>query len=233
MIMKAMLLSFVIGVTVSACASAALVLTPGDAIIGGEVVGAGFLQGRSGAGPGNSWPVAESPSDAINGFFGGSGEKYLNRGGQDTGMIITPTTGPSIVTSLTLWNANDVDGRRPTSFSLLGTNATILDGGEGFSHSLSLFTPIASGPTGLPVGTNNPRRPVVGPPYTEGLRSTVSFANDTAYTSYLLYFPTLANQFSWMQISEVALDGTVVPEPSTALLGFLGSVFLMRRRRQA
>jgi hypothetical protein len=231
--MKTIYLSVVLGVIAPGFASAALVLTPSDGVIGGEVVGADFVQGRSGAGPGNSWPTAESPSDAINGFFGGSGEKYLNRAGQGSGMIITPTTGASVVTRLTLWNANDVDGRRPTSFALLGTNATILDGGEGASFSLGLFTMIASGATGLPSGTNNPTRAVVGPPYAEGLRSTVSFANDTAYTSYLLYFPTLANQFSWMQISEVALDGTVVPEPSTTLLALLGSAFLRRRRRPA
>jgi hypothetical protein len=64
---------------------------------------------------------------------------------------------------------------------------------------------------------------------------TVNFANSTAYKSYMVIFPTVKGEpaANSMQIGEVELHGTVVPEPSAiALLGLstLGVLSLRRRR---
>ena len=114
--------------------------------------------------------------------------KYLNFDKLDTGLTIT--TGGGVVTGLGLTSANDAPERDPASFVLSGSN----DGGV-------TFTEIASGDV-----------PAFGDRFE---RRTVSFDNSTAYTTYELVFPTVANAgaANSMQIAEVELLGTAGEVP--------------------
>jgi hypothetical protein len=61
-----------------------------------------------------------------------------------------------------------------------------------------------------------------------------TFANTTAYASYVLTFPTVRNSATAnsMQVGEITFDG-VVPEPgTTALTGGVALLGLVRRRRK-
>ena len=112
-----------------------------------------------------------------------SSTKYLNFDKLDTGLTIT--TGGGVVTGLGLTSANDAPERDPASFVLSGSN----DGG-------ATFTEIATGDIAA---------------FAERFeRQEVSFDNSTAYTTYQLVFPTVANAdaANSMQIAEVELLGT-------------------------
>jgi hypothetical protein len=205
-------------------AGAANVLAPGDFIRGGQVVGGEFQVGVVGTAAGvNNWPAAEPPEDVINGIIGGGGEKYLNFAELNTGIVVTPAFGPSIVTSIEFWVANDAEERDPASYELWGTNAPV---GAAGPYNLGDFSLISGGALALPL----PRDTV---PDALGSSQVVTFANASAYSSYMLVFPTVKNEATAnsMQISEVQFDG-VVPEPGSILLliGAAG-VGLLRRRR--
>ena len=207
-------------------AHAANLLTPSDAIIGGAVIGSDFVAGVTGtAGGANNWPGAEPPSDMINGLIGGGGEKYLNFFKLNTGVIITPAAGLSVINSMTLWVANDAPERDPASFELYGTNAAVSGGGP---FPLSGFSLISSGPLALPDDRDITTD-------TTGFSQEVAITGAGAFSSYLLVFPTVKNAAAAnsMQISEVQFNATVVPEPSVALLGALGALGLVGRRRRA
>ena len=107
--------------------------------------------------------------------------KYLNFDKADTGLTIA--TAGSIVTGLGLTSANDAPERDPATFVLSGS----VDGVN--------FTEIASGDV-----------PAFGARFE---RQEVSFANDTAYNTYKLIFPTVVNPdaANSMQIAEVELLG--------------------------
>ena len=107
--------------------------------------------------------------------------KYLNFDKADTGLTIS--TAGSIVTGLGLTSANDAPERDPATFVLSGS----VDGVN--------FTEIASGDV-----------PAFGARFE---RQEVSFANDTAYNTYKLIFPTVVNPdaANSMQIAEVELLG--------------------------
>jgi hypothetical protein len=114
--------------------------------------------------------------------------KYLNFDTLDTGLTIT--TGGGVVTGLGLTSANDSPERDPASFVLSGSN----DGG-------ATFTEIASGDI-----------PAFGDRFE---LQEVFFANDAAYTTYELIFPTVADEdgANSMQIAEVELLGTAGEVP--------------------
>ena len=164
---------------------------------------------------------AEPPGDIINGIIGGGGEKYLNFAEVNTGVVITPVFGSSVISSMELWVANDAVERDPASYELRGTNVAI----GGGPYNLSDFALISSGALALP----DPRDTVAD---ALGNSQVVAFANSNAYTSYMLLFPTVKNDTAnSMQISEVQFDG-VVPEPASVLflIGAAG-IGLARRKR--
>ena len=121
-----------------------------------------------------------------------SSTKYLNfDGANDNPSGLTITTSGGVVTGLGLTSANDAPDRDPATFVLSGSN----DGGATFAE-------IASGDV-----------PAFGARFE---RQEVSFANDAAYTTYELVFPTTAGPSTCcMQIAEIELLGTAadVPEP--------------------
>ncbi|NEQ74420.1 MAG: hypothetical protein F6K23_16110 [Okeania sp. SIO2C9] len=194
-------------------ANAAQLLSPSDQIIGGQLSDGQFNVGTDGLLLGsNNWPENELPEELINGAIGGENEKYLNFGEFNTGIIVTPTgaTGGlgSIVSSIEFWVANDAEARDPASYEFYGTNNSI---GGVSSYSIGDFSLISSGSLSLP----SQRDTVTD---TTGFSQIVNFANNVAYTSYMLVFPTVKNSSlaNSMQLSEVQFYGTVVSETPAA-----------------
>ena len=135
--------------------------------------------------PGDTVTASSSNSpgaeQAPNAIDNNPNTKYLNFDKADTGLTIA--TAGSIVTGLGLTSANDAPERDPATFVLSGS----VDGVN--------FTEIASGDV-----------PSFGARFE---RQEVSFANDTAYNTYKLIFPTVVNPdaANSMQIAEVELLG--------------------------
>jgi hypothetical protein len=193
-------------------ASAALltlddVTLPGDPI---QIVN-GVNDGDSASG---APPAAEGVTNAID----NTTNKYLNFLDYGSGFIVTPSRGASVVKAIRLYSANDAPARDPASFILEGATA------PGGPFTLIYGQNVQLGPrnaTGLPIDPN-----------TQNFVD-VSFPNTTQYTTYRVTFPTLSNAGSdvGMQIAEVELLGTIVPEPATLGLLGLGALGLLRRRR--
>lgn len=209
-----------------ATAQGAAIFAPGDAVVGGAVVGSDFVTGVAGTAGGiNNWPAGESPDHTIDGV----GQKYLNFAEVNTGVLITPSFNGgagSVVTSMTLWTANDAVERDPASYELYGTGAAI---GAG-PYPLAGFTLISSGALALPDSRNAGGAAALLPANSQ----TITFPNSSSFTSYLVLFPTVKNSSAnSMQIAEIQLDG-VVPEPATAGLAALSlGALALRRRRKA
>lgn len=217
--------------TLAGCLSisqAASIFTPGDPIIGGVLnfAESEFVVGTVGTSPDtNNWPAAEPPSDLINGLIGGGGEKYLNFAAIDTGVIITPAFGPSIVDSMTLWVANDSPERDPASIEVYGSNAEISGPGP---FSLSDFTLIVDEDLFLPLERNLTTSDEGG--FGDEL---FGIGDGNAYTSYMIVFPTVEDEpflANSMQLSEIQFYG--IPEPGSMALLLSGLGFLAVRRKR-
>ena len=193
------ILALAVGLAFTAVAVAQSDITaPGDAI----VLVNGVNDGDGDAGPP---PAGEVVSHAIDNVT----QKYLNFLDLGSGFSVTPGVGSTFVTGLRLFTANDVEARDPASYRLEGSN-------NGLDFSL-----ISEGALALPAGRNLGSLVTPIDPLTQ-FNQEVSFSNTSAYSSYRVTFPTLkdAAAANSMQIAEVELLGTVVPEPGTwALLG--------------
>lgn len=165
--------------------------------------------------PASSYPGHEGPANAVDGTLG----KYLNFGQTNSGLIVTPAFGESIVDGFQITTANDSPERDPASWELYGTNDAIIseDNGQGNMENWVL---IDSGSLALPEERDT-------------LADLVSVSGgSTAYTSYKMLFPTLkdADAANSMQIAEIQFTG--VPEPTTICLLGLGGLSLLRRRKR-
>ena len=212
----------VLGLFVTAqTASAALltlddVTTPGDPI---QVVNGVSDDTTIADAGGNNPPLAEGVANAID----NTTTKYLNFLDFNSGFIVTPTRGATqggtIVRAIRLYTANDSSVRDPASFIL-----------EGATSPNGPFTVLAASNVNLP-GERNAGGQALDPNSQNFL--DYAFQNTRAFTSYRLTFPTLRDGVgaNSMQIGEVELLGTIIPEPATLGLVSIGALGLLRRRR--
>ncbi|MBN8457826.1 MAG: hypothetical protein J0M04_08305 [Verrucomicrobia bacterium] len=162
-----------------------------------------FVVGAYGSG---TYPGGESPAKAVD---NDPSTKYLNFGKEGNGLTFSAPTGNySLVTALTLSQADDAPARDVASFTLRGST-------DGIN-----FTDIV---------TNQP----IGGEMGMYESDTVSFANSTPYRDYQFVVTGLrssgnANSF---QFGELQLHGTLVPEPTFGTLGLLGTLAFFRRRK--
>ena len=185
------------------------ILTPGDFIIAVDKDG------------GSRYPSAENPSDAIDGSVS---TKYLNFGRENSGFIVTPSYGVSMVTGFRITTANDVEARDPSSYEIYGTNETIksTDNSNGMAENWTL---IASGSLSLPSER-----------LTEG--ELELFDNSEFYTSYKVIFPTVKNpgtsittgnamqiaEFQFYSMDEVVSSPVIIKQPQSQTISEGSSV---------
>lgn len=161
----------------------------------------------------SSFPPGENPSLAID---GDPSTKYLNFGGDQTGFIVTPGVGASIVDGFTITTANDAPDRDPVGYTLFGTNDAITSA-ENSGGTDENWVVIQSG--------------TLTPPSERFTEYGVSIdGNNTSYTSYRFDVDTVGGS-PLMQIGEIQFEGRLIPEPSSAVLMALGLLPMLRRRR--
>lgn len=200
----------VIALAASSASAQFDVTAPGDSIQ--LVNGVNDGDGNSGPPPG-----AEGVERAIDDFT----QKYLNFLDLGSGFIVTPSVGSTTLGGLRFYTANDAIERDPASYLLEGSN----NGTD--------FTLISEGALALPLDRNpGGTAPANAINPATMFTQEVSFANDSAYTSYRLTFPTLrdAAVANSMQIGEVEFLSQV-PEPSAIVLAGLGLVAVVGARR--
>lgn len=174
----------------SAASAQTPILTPSDTLIAIDITPSNFSR----------YPAAENPAKAIDGIIppmgSTTGNKYLNFGRVETGLMVTPGLGATTINGIQLATANDgLGAREPKSYAVFGTNDPIdhlvADNGNSTGYDWTL---ISQG-TLAPPATSNTLYPVV------------NFANATAWTSYRVLFPSLANDNNGccMQVAEVRL----------------------------
>jgi len=120
--------------------------------------------------------------------------KYLHFSKLNTGFIVTPTSGASVIGGISLTSANDAAERDPATYAVYGSN----DGGV-------TFTLISSGNVGF---TSRAQERIINFPR----------AASKSYTTYKVLFPTVSNATAAnsMQIAEVKLLAAAAPENAAA-----------------
>ena len=116
------------------------VLSPGDSILAVHFA------------PDSSYPGGEAPAFAIDGTL----DKYLNFGADNSGFIVTPSSGADVVRSFRITTANDSPERDPAMWELYGTDdpITSADNSQGLAENWTL---IDSGSVALPDDRDTPR----------------------------------------------------------------------------
>ncbi len=157
---------------------------PGDAIIG--VPNDGLrIPGDNNFG----WPATELPQYVIDDQIL---TKYLHFKGETepTGIRVTPSVGPTVVTGISLTSANRREDRDPVEWELSGSNDSIS----------GPYTLIASGTIDDFAGA------MPWPRHTKN-ETPITFANNVEYKHYQLMFPAVRDPdaANSMQISEIEL----------------------------
>ena len=199
---------------VSAQSASAALLTLDDVTLPGDpvLVVNGVNDGDGSSGPP---PATEGVANAID----NTTNKYLNFLDFGSGLIVSPSRGPSNVKAIRIYSANDASARDPSSFILEGAQSP--NGPFSVIYGSTITLPGDRNAAGLPIDPN-----------TQAF-TTVSFVNNATYNSYRITFPTLRDAVAGgsMQIAEVELLGTIIPEPAALGLVSIGALGLLRRRR--
>ena len=161
-------------------------------------------------------PASKYPADQASTYVidGNINNKYLNFGKENSGFIVTPNFGSSVVRAFEIWTADDISDRDPTNWMLYGTTDTItsIDNSRGTDENWTL---IDSGYISLPDERN-----------TYG--GFVAVSNNTPYTSYKMIFPEIKDSSAnSMQIAEIQFD--TIPEPAALVFLSICSLALLRR----
>lgn len=136
----------------------------------------------------SSYPAAENPPLVIDGSVD---TKYLNRAGEYSGFIVTPSA-PAAVKSFKMWTANDATERDPDAYQIWGRNTDYTETDNSISFAEG-WTLIAEGAVALPTG-----RKVEGP--------LVVVNNSASYKHYKVIFNSLrTNGNSLMQLADMQL----------------------------
>ena len=120
----------------------------------------------------------QTPAKVIDGNTNGNvGGYYANDGKENSGFIVVPSCGASIVNGLKFWAFSD-DSGRPTGYEIYGTNESIKsqDNSNGKAEEWTLIT--SGSELSFPERT-----------YNEG--ELILFENATSYMAYKVVFPTL------------------------------------------
>ena len=141
---------------------------------------AGFPTTSNGQG---AWPGGENPNNTID---NNTGSKFLTFAKFNTGIIVTPTSGSSIVSALRLTSANDAPERDPSLYVLYGSNNY-----DPANAAAATWTAISA--NSIPAFSGR------------GVTQTVGFQNAAAYTTYKLLFPTVRDPVgaNGMQVAEI------------------------------
>lgn len=171
-------LTAVLGLASMLSAPAASLLAPGDAIFSYDLDA------------NDQFPSNEAPADGVD---GNAGTKYLNFGGRQSGIIMTPTSGSSSVQSFNFITGNDAPERDPTSYLLFGTNDVITSTNlgttenrqnvNGFNENWTFISGGALNLPGVPDGGFGTERGATSAP--------IDIVNGSSYNSYWMVFPTL------------------------------------------
>ncbi len=136
----------------------------------------------------SAYPAAENPPAVIDGSVT---TKYLNRAGEYTGFIVTPSAAAA-VKSFKMWTANDATERDPDAYQIWGRNTDYTETDNGFTTADG-WTLIAEGAVALPTARQ-----------TEGPLVVVN--NNASYKHYKVIFPSLrTNGNALMQLADMQL----------------------------
>ncbi|WP_145382605.1 PEP-CTERM sorting domain-containing protein [Botrimarina mediterranea] len=132
--------------------------------------------------------------------------KNFNAGGPNSGFIITPAVGTTIVDGFEITTGGDATHRDPATWELYGTNESIVseDNSQGEGENWTLISSGAFSDLEVSLDRN-----VTG--------DVVALTNSTEYTSYKFVFPTLRDpeQDNGFQVADIQLFGDIVtPAPS-------------------
>ena len=182
---------------------------------GGSILGAAdsIIAFYTDAGASSEFPPGEAPGFAIDGNIG---TKYLNLKGLNTGFIVTPSGGASVISAFTLTTGGDFPQRDPNAYVIYGTNDAITSA-QNSTGSNEDWTLIQAGTLNPPGGR--------GAAY-----DSEAIANGAAFTSYRFDVVGKGDNVV-MQFAEIQFEGTFIPEPSSAMLALLGLLPVLRRRR--
>ncbi|MGE9269502.1 MAG: metallophosphoesterase, partial [Verrucomicrobiales bacterium] len=148
----------------------------------------------------NAYASNQSPTNAID----GTGAKYLNKGGARTGILITPSQGPTVANGITLFPAESASQRDPIFYQLLGTNIELT--GTETEFDSGDFTMISQGVVDMPTGRN--ATSINFTTASNAVSWSGSFENADSFRSYIIVFPVLRGETAtWTQIAEIQLSG--------------------------